>query len=719
MADEHPLSFAQERLWLYGQLQPDSPAYHESTVLRLSGTLDVVALRRAFAGTVQRHESLRTSFPVVAGAPVQRVTPVDDSELARFTEVLDGPVDLRGRSGTELVESVEATVDQWRRQPFDVARGPLVRARLIQLPDQGWVYLLVVHHLIFDGWSSALLTEELNQRYAAIVAGREPELPPLRRQYRDYAEDQRRRLTGERLDERLDWWRRTLSGAEPVRLRADTARPTGSAYRSRRQVLDLPIGARLAEVGRAERVTTYQLLLAAFGVLLSRYTGRDDLLIGTPIADRGQPWTHELIGFLVNTVPLRLDLSGDPTFRALLRRVRNTVLDVSTHQEAPIERIAADLGVGDGRDLRRSPLYEVMFTLQNTPRAEPRFAGTTVVEATVGAPETFVDLDLYCLEYEGGVRLEVNYDRDVFRAETIAELTEAYQTLLTAALDRPERPISELPLASARQVERLHDWVRTADPATPAPSVLPLLDAVVRAHPTAPALIAGPVRLNYAELTAAVDRLSRQLGAAGLGRGDVLAVALHRGAELVVTLLAILRAGATYLPLDPDHPAQRLRQALTEHDVRHLFTTTSHRAALTDLGVPLWLTDDVCQPSQDGTGETTPPPAVDGDDVAYLLYTSGSSGRPKAVAVRHRSLVTAVTAEQTVFQLRPTDRALQFAAPTFDASLSEIFTTLLAGATLVVACGPADRTDLTDLVREHEVTAVQLPPSLLALLKPA
>lgn len=707
------MTFAQLQLWLFGELQPESTSYHQTTVIRLSGPLDIDALREAFKGVVARHDSLRTAFVVVGDEPVQRVFPPAGADGARFADVLlDPPVDLRDVPLGERAAHADRVTDDWCRKPFDLSRGPLLRVGLIRLADTEWRYVLVVHHLVFDGWSSAVLTNEINERYAALTAGRPISLPPLAGQHADYAAEQRRTLRDAALDVRMDWWRQTLDGAEPVGLPPDLPRSQAPTYRPARHVLDLRIGDELAAACRALRTTDYLLLLSAFGTVLSRYTGRDDIVVGTPIADRQQPWMHDVIGFFVNSVPVRLDLSGDPSFRTLLRRVRDVVLNASVHQQAPIERVTAAARHGDRH---RNPLYDVTFTLHNVPQADPLFAGAVVRDATVGTPETFVDLDVNCVKHAAGIKVEFTYDAEVYRESTVAEFAEALRTLLTAALAEPETRLASLPMVSVGQGERLARWSSGGPSVTAAGSVVALFAGTVTRRPDALAVVADGTRLTYRQLDDAAARLAYRLRVAGVERGDFVAVALHRGADLVVAVLATARAGAVYLPLSPDDPPARLRQAIAAHQVKCLLTVAEHRADLAALGVPVWALDEpVPAPSADAV----PLPAVNGDDLAYAMYTSGSSGEPKAVLVRHHSLANAVTAELSVLQARPDDRVLQFAAPTFDASLSEILTTLTVGATLVVACGPTARTDLADVIADHGVTAVQLPPSVIATIAP-
>jgi amino acid adenylation domain-containing protein len=616
-----PPSFAQRRLWFLDQLIPGHAMYNLTATVRLE-TVDREALERALAAVVRRHEALRTTFRVIDGEPRQIVAPERDAPL-RAIEVADA------------ADAARAATEEARR-PFDLARGPLLRATLLELADSdARVLVLTLHHIVADGWSLGVLFRDLSALYAGA------ELPDLQVQYADYAVWQQEWLAGGVLDEQLGYWRERLAGLERLELATDRPRaasPTFSGAR-RRLILDGDVDG----LSRREGVTPFMVLLAAFAALLSRYTGRDDVAVGTPIANRTRAEIEPLIGFFVNTLVMRVDLGGDPTFRELLARVRDVALGAYAHQDLPFERLVAELA--PERDAARNPLVDVMFQLQGA-GAEP------ALDVERGTSPFDLTCDLW--PTHEGYAGHLEYSTELFDADTIERLAGHYETLLAAAIDDPRLRVSELPLLSESEREELLVEFNRTEAEIPDRRVHELIP-----YNDAPAVVDGDVVLTYAQLHRRANALAHRLRAAG----PLVAVALGRSADLVIATLAVLKAGAAYAPLELSAPPAR------------------RRLVLDGLGDPVVI-------EAVGDEEADSPPDAPPADLAYVIHTSGSTGRPKGVEIEHRSLANLVAWHNRAYDLRPGDRTTLLAAPSFDASVWELWPTLVAGATLHVVRDP-------------------------------
>jgi amino acid adenylation domain-containing protein/non-ribosomal peptide synthase protein (TIGR01720 family) len=665
-----PLSFAQERLWFLDQLQPGLPIYILPVALRLVGPLAADALERSFGEVVRRHEALRTRFPGREGRAVQSIAPPAPFPLAR--------IDLSGLAGeARQAESMRLIAEESRR-PFDLARDPLLRAALLRLGAGEHVLLATIHHIVSDGWSLGVLVRELGSCYESFRAGEAPRLPELPIQYADYARWQREWLRGEVLEAQLAYWKRQLGGGlPPVELPGDRQRPAVATFRGGGLIFEVrpALIAAVERLGRGGKVTTFMVLFAAFSTLLHRYTGQEDLPVGSPIAGRTRRETEPLIGLFVNTLVLRGDLSGDPTVLALLDRVQQISLDAYAHQDVPFEKVVDALQ--PQRDLSRTPLFQVLFNLPNAPmeplrlpELEPSFFETEAGVANF-------DLELSLVEIGEGLTGLFRYSSDLFDASTIARLADHFRNLLEGMVAGPERRLSELPLLStAERRQLLGDWV---DPGPAEPPVHEQLALQAARTPEAVALVWRGERLTYRELDRRANALAHRLCAAGVEPGAPVGLLLERSPELVIGLLGIWKAGGAFLPLDPDYPQERLDLLLTDSGSR-LIVTREAAAGRLPAGIAHVAIEEV-----PAAGEPAPPEvAVGPETLAYVIYTSGSTGRPKGVLVEQGNLSRLMQATRRELGWDSTDVMPCLAKFSFDIFLFELLGPLLAGGTSVL-----------------------------------
>ncbi len=630
--DRFPLSPAQRRLWFIDQLEPGSAAYAMPAALRVRGPLRVDALRRALGTLAARHESLRTVFARAEdGEPVQVVRAPGAAAL---------PVaDLRALAPAEREAELRRLAAGEARRPFDLARGPLLRASLVRLDAAEWAILFTMHHIVSDGWSMAVLVREVSEAYGAIAAGREPSLPPLPVQYADYALWQRESLSGERLEAQLAWWRRELAGAPPLlELPTDRPRPAAASGRAGHRRFELPAGTAgaLRALARGESATLFMALLAGFHAVLSRWSGQEDVSVGTPAAGRDRSELEGLIGFFVNTLVIRGDLSGDPSFRELLARVRAAALGAFSHQELPFERLVEELQ--PERAPGHTPLFQVVFSLRDAGDERLRLGGLATERLELDAGTARFDLSLAA--HRDGERLGgmLVFRADLLDGDTAGRLLDHYVRLLDGAAAHPDRPVAELELLTADERARLLAHGTGAARAFPAERcVHELVREQAARTPGAIAVAADGERLTYAELEARAEALAARLRAAGVRPDDRVGLLVERGADAVVGVLGILRAGGAYLPLDPGSPDERLLFMLEDSGAEVLVTHAPLAGRPAGFGGAR--VDAAC-----GGAE---PPVLPAESVhspsprnlAYVVYTSGSTGAPKGVLVEHRGLV--------------------------------------------------------------------------------
>ncbi len=698
-----PLSFAQQRLWFLDQVYRGTSVFNVSTRYRLSGALDQDALRRALDELRRRHEILRTHFDIRDGTPVQVVEAATSFPL----DLLD----LRDIEVERRRDAAERAAAAYARKPFDLARGPLVRATLIRRAPLEHALIVSMHHAVCDGWSQELFLEELVDLYGASRAGRDPELPAPGLQYGDFAAWQRRYAEAGGVDGDIAYWRRKLESAPAVlelpsdRPRSPVARRVGATEELE---VPAPLVARLRDLGRGEQTTLFVVLFAGFCALLHRYTRAVDVVVGSPFANRTRRETERMLGLFANLLPLRADLSGDPPFLELVRRLRRVALEAYEHQDAPFERLVEALN--PERTLSHHPLFQIAFAYQHAPPRRRELEGLTIVAEDVHGGGAQFDLLLLLDETEGGARAVAEYDADLFDAATIRRLLANLRTLLDGAAAAPERPVSRLPLLSAVERRRVVDeWNATAAPYPHDATVHGLFERCADRVPDDVAIVFRDGSLTYRELDERANRLARHLRELGVGADELVAVCLDRSPELIVTLLGILKAGGAYVPLEPTYPPERMAFMLEDAGARVLVTTSELAGA-----VPAGRAR-VVRLDADAIGAKRPQrlrSEVGARNLAYVMYTSGSTGRPKGVAIQHRSIARLVFA-QDYLPFGP-ERTFMHLAPTaFDASTLEIWGPLLHGGRCVVygATVPT-AAELGAAIREAGVDTTWLTASL-------
>ena len=696
---EAPLSFGQQRLWSLVQVTPEaSRAYHLPLALRLRGDLDAAALERGLGEVVRRQGALRTTFRLGGHGPVQVIAPPVPLALPL--------VDLRGLPEVQRATAARRLAAVEAERPFDLARGPLVRATLLLLGGAEHDLLLTLHHIIADGWSLGVLWDELAAFYAALSDGEPAALPELPVQYTDFARWQRDRLQGELLEAELAYWRQQLAGApRRLELPTDHPRPVERTFAGAVVPFAVECGGALRALSREQGATLFMTLVAAFGALLLRYTGQRDLVVGAPIAGRTRSELEGLIGLFVDLLALRLDLSADPSFIELVARTRRICLAAYAHQELPFERLIHDLS--PERAAGRLPLIDVVFTLQNAGAAEPRLSGleATVLEG-VGTTAKF-DLALGMAETEEGLKGWLEYDADLFDEQTVVRLAGHLRRLLEGAAAVPAERLSRLPLLSEAETWcLLGEWGRSVEETAPEGLVHELFEALAARAPHALAVEDGQAALTYDELDRRADDLAGRLTALGVGVEVPVAVCLERSPELVIAAVATAKAGGVYLPLDPRHPAERLLFMLRDGAPAVVLSRSGLADRLRPSGVRILCLDE--------TGERVPPrvPAVGGRrdvgprHLAYAIYTSGSTGVPKAAALEHGGLARLVSWSRGFHEVGPGARWTLLSAPGFDASVWEIWGALAAGASLHVPAPEllASPAGLLEWMAEHGVT---------------
>ncbi|HEX9938624.1 MAG TPA: amino acid adenylation domain-containing protein, partial [Longimicrobium sp.] len=706
-----PLSFAQERLWFIDRLEPESAVYNIPVAWRLEGALDGAALERALGEIVRRHEALRTVFAEVNGSPVQVIAP-----FAGFTLPVD---DLSGLGEADREAAVGQRAGEEARRTFDLSADPLFRAALLRLGDEDHVLLLSMHHIVSDGWSLGVLRRELSALYAAYREGRESPLAGLAVQYADYAVWQREQLTGEALDRQLAYWKERLADAPALlELPTDHPRPPAQTYRGGTVPVELSpeLMERLQALGRSEGATLYMTVLGAFQVLLSRYAGSEDVVVGSPIAGRTRGEVEELIGLFVNTLVLRTDLSGDPSFREVLGQVREVTLGAYEHQELPFEKLVAELQ--PERSLTHSPLFQVLFRLENAEGPGDALAGLKMSRAVPAMEIAKLDLSLILAATPQGLRGGLNYSTDLFERGTIERMLGHLERVLEQVATDADVRLSRLELlGEAERALVLEAWNRTDAEYAAASCIHELFEQQVERAPDALALACGSVRLSYTELNARANRLAHHLRSRGVRPDARVAISLERGPGMVVALLAVLKAGGAYVPLDPEYPSERLAYMLKDSAPALLLTTGALVPRFADAGVPILdLTDEA-----PWAGAPATDPERGGlrpEHAAYLIYTSGSTGRPKGAMIQHRNVCGMVAGQVRSLPLEAESRILQFASFSFDGHVFEVFLALARGASLHLPehPGPLAGDDLVRTVAEAGITHAIIPPAVLAAL---
>ncbi|MCP4662573.1 MAG: AMP-binding protein, partial [bacterium] len=693
-ADEHiprrddrgsaPLSFAQQRLWFLEQLQPDTAGYHLPLAVRITGELDPQVLERSLREIVRRHEVLRTSFPATDGEPVQHVLPPAPVQLAHV-DVTALPAGVRARETTRLVTREV-------RRPFDLAHGPLLRTVLVRLADGEHAVLFNFHHIVVDGWSMGVFLRELTALYPAPASGRGSPLPELPIQYADFAAWQRGHLRGEVLEGHLAYWRRQLAAVPPVLdLVADRPRPAVFSLRGASCPLMVPaeLTAAAEAVARTIEATPFMTLLAVFATLLWRSTGQSDLVVGSPVANRGRAELEPLIGFFVNTLALRVDLAPrdktarEPSFHELLERVKETALGAYAHQDLPFEKLVDDLQ--PDRDLSHTPLFQVMLVLQNAPADSAAGTGLGLRPLALATPVAKFDLTLEPEHWSGGIGGSLVYSTDLFDGTTAVRLAGRFLHLLEGAVAAPGQALGDLPLlAAAERQQVLAEWA-TAAASPPDPDGEPLLHRLFEAQadrtPEAEALVGRDERLTYRELEQRANQLAHHLRARGIGPEQRVGICLERSPAIAVAMLAVLKGGGAYVPLDPTLPPERLAFLIADAGVAVVISDRDRPALPASAADPVLLDADADAIASRSAAR--PRPTVGGRNLAYVIYTSGTTGQPKGVMVAHEDIARRTAAVAAVYGLGPRDRQLQFFALGFDALGEELYPVLATGGAVV------------------------------------
>lgn len=705
-----PLSFAQQRLWFLDQLTPGSSVYNISGAVEIQGLLNVAALEKSLNQIIQRHEIWRTSFKAVDGEPLQVIAPSFSFTLKK--------VDLRLIVKKEQIDTVKFLIEKEAEQPFNLSKAPLLRATLLQLDKDNYVLILTIHHIVFDAWSMGVLIGELVLLYEANSLDIPHPLPELPIQYADFACWQRQWLQGEVLSTQLAYWKQKLSGKLPLlQLPTDRPRSPQPTFQGAKRSLTLSktLSQALKNLSQQSGITLFMTLLAAFKTLLYRYTGQADLLVGTATAGRNLPEVEQLIGCFVNTLVLRTDLSGNPTFLHLLEQVREVALAAFNHQDLPFEKLVEELQ--PERHLNYSPLFQVGFAFYNAPRTELKLPGLTLSSQPIDSGTAKLDLTLSFKETEEGLTGCLEYKTELFDAATINRMLAHFQTLLVGIVANPKQPLDELPLlTTAERQQLLWEWNHTQTDYPNDVCIHQLFEAQVERSPDAIALIFNDSTLTYQELNTQANQLAHYLRSLGIKPEMSVGVCMERSLLTIVSILGILKAGGVYLPLDPKYPKERLAFTIEDARLSMLLTQQSLTIEAGKSTTVVFLdreSEIIAQHSSTNLNQVVTP-----DNLAYIIYTSGSTGKPKGVLLAHRGLCNLATAQIQAFDIRPDSRLLQFASLSFDASISEIFMALVAGATLCLATTEAllPGANLLRLLRDRAITTVTLPPSVLAVL---
>ncbi|MEZ4868171.1 MAG: amino acid adenylation domain-containing protein [Caldilineaceae bacterium] len=723
-----PLSFTQQRFWFLEQLEPGHPLYNEWTAVRFRGALDRAVLEQSLQELVRRHAALRTTFAVHDGEPQQRIAPSLAVPLHQ--------IDLQHLPAQTRQDEVERLARSEIQQPFDLEDGPLFRVTLFQLAAQEHTLLLTFHHIVIDAWSATILYRELGALYRALLQNQPSPLPELAVQYADFAVWQRAWLQSEAFDTQLAYWKAQLAALSPLQLPLDHPRPRKQSYHGAQQSVEL--SASLVEALRAlsqqAGASLFMTLLAAFQTLLQRYTGQDDIVVGSPIANRNRPEIEGLIGCFTNTLVLRSDFAGNPTFRTLLRQVRTTVLDALAHQDLPFEKLVEELQ--PERDLSSTPLFQVLFVFNNTALDFDQFGTVQVTPVDVASTVARFDLTLSIQERATGLQTHLNYNSDLFAAATIERMAGHLQTLLAGIVANPDQPIAALPLLTAAERQQLLiEWNNTATTYPREMCLHQLFEAQVARTPEAEALIARDWRLEtedpaaspitnhqspitpfqsltYRELNARANQLAHHLQTLGVGPDVPVGICLERTVDLVVGLLGILKAGGAYVPLDPAYPPERVAFMVEDGEPLVLLTQEALLGTLPTVAAQVLCLDrDWPTIAQQPT--TNPSSDITADNLAYILYTSGSTGRPKGVEIEHHSPVALIDWTRDIFTPEEIAGTLASTSICFDLSVFEIFVPLSRGGTVILA---ENALHLPTLPAAAAVTLINTVPSAMTEL---
>ena len=703
-----PLSFAQMRLWLLNQLEPETAAYNLQSKFILSGELNFAALEQTLSEIVRRHEALRTYFETVGGQPVQKIATPEPFRVS--------VVDLEALTDAEWIREAERIVAQDGKHPFDLRKAPLLRATLLKRTPLDHVLIFNVHHIVFDEWSLGVFQHELTELYAAFLLNQQPRLPELAVQYADYSVWQRNWLQGEMLQTQMEYWKEKLKGRLPIlELPTDRPRPNIQTHNGTTAslLLSVALTEKLNMLSRREGVTLFITLMSAFQVLLLRYTGQEDLLVGAPVANRNRAEIEGLIGFFINTLVMRNDLSGDPTFQQLMKRVQDTALGAYAHQDMPFEKLVQELN--PERDLSRSPILQVLFSFLNTKTEPVTFPGLEVTRIKAEGSEAKVDLSLYAIEVREGISCTFEYNSDLFDADRIRRMLQHLQVLVEEIVRDPGRRLSELEMLTP--AERRHlivDCNQTGVDFADAKTLHELFELQTQRTPDAVAVEFEGDRLSYRELNERTNQLARHLKSLGVGRDTLVGVLHERSLNMMVALLGILKAGGAYVPLDPSFPEDRLSY-MVENSAMRVLVTQSSLDGLLPARPRSVVRMDVDWPRISRLDASHMPDSeVRPNHLAYVLYTSGSTGKPKGVEIEHSAIVNLLLSMRREPGFQATDTLLAVTTLSFDIAGLELFLPLISGGRVVIASreDTHDPARLMTRMEESRCTVMQATPTM-------
>lgn len=709
------LSFAQQRMWFFHQIEPDNPFYNNSIALSFNGFLDVTNLELSLTALAQRHETLRTNFNVVDGQPVQIIAQTQAISLS-LVDLQDLAADRQSIEVKQLIKA-EAQI------PFKFSTDALWRTKLLKLSEEYHILIITIHHIISDGWSMGVLVNDLSSFYQAFCNQTAPTLPVLTLQYADFAEWQHQWLQGDRLASQLNYWKQQLDGALPILdLPSNHPRPSTQTYRGAVATFqyDHHLTQQLEKLSQRSGVTLFMTLLTAFTVLLYRYSGQQDLVIGSPIANRNRVEIENLIGFFANTLPLRIKVENNPTFEQLLTQVQEITLDAYSHQDLPFDFLVEELRIE--RHLSHNPIVQVMFALQNSPLPSiklPNLEISQIVSFDNGSAR--FDLEMHLWESPGGLRGDVVYSTDLFNSDTIQRLIGHFKTLLGGIVSNPQHRVAELPILTADERQKiLIEWQQTQTEYPRDKTIAQLFEEQVEKSPNAIAVVFGAQQLTYQELNQRANQLAHHLHMLGGTANQLVGICVERSIEMLVSLLAILKVGGAYLPLDSNYPQERLAFIIQDSQISTLLTqenlSTILKEKLANTLTNLIYVDRDWKTFEQYTSDNLNTSLLTVNNLAYVEYTSGSTGIPKGVCVSHRGVVRLVK-NTNYFNFNPDLVFLQLAPLSFDASTFEIWGSLLNGARLVIM--PPHIPSLQELgqaIRQYQVTTLWLTSGLFNLM---
>lgn len=659
-----PVSFAQERLWLVQQFQQDPSVYNMSAAVWMTGKLNQQALEKSLQEIVDRHESLRTIFPIQESQVVQQIQP----ELPLNLQVQD----FSQTPSSQWKAEMDRIAKEEARKPFDLEKGPLFRFQLLTFSQDEQVLLLTFHHLIFDGWSVGVFFRELTALYEAHLKGKSSPLPELPIQYGDYVLWQREQLDEERLESLFSYWKNQLNGLSTLELPTDRPRPPVQSFKGKTKIFSLPnhLIKKLESLSQRENITLFMTLLAGFKSLLYRYTHQEDLVIGTPIANRNRKETEPLIGLMLNTLVLRTHLEDQLTFRQLLSRVRQTVIQAYEHQDFPFEKLVERLQLE--RDLSRHPLFQVMFVLQEPVSADLKLSDLRMRLIGIDTETAKFDLNVWIEEWQGEWRATWEYNTDLFDDQTIERMAIHYERLLEAIVHEPDQPISSISFLTENEKQILiEEWGRGPDVLLPDVAVHHIIEQQVEKNPGCIAVVFEEKSISYHELNQRANQLAHYLREQGVTSQTLVGVLMERSIEMVVSLLGILKAGGAYVPIDPNYPKKRIEYVLDDSRVSIVLTQSRLRSLLPNDRLAICMDEADAQWKQ--ASVENPQVSICPDDLIYVIYTSGSTGNPKGAMNTHRGVLNRLLWMQRAYQLNEGDRVLQKTPFGFDVSVWEFF----------------------------------------------